>query len=86
VRGLSPSEVPARLQRLAAAVKHWPHFAAPAQHASTTAHSVVCAATASEHAAVVRTWAAQEWAAWSTHHAGVARLAENCFVSSVSGA
>lgn len=86
VRGLPPSEVPARLQRLAAAVKHWPHFVPPAQHASTTAHSVVRAATASEHATVARTWAAQEWAAWSAHHAAIARLAENCFVSSVSGA
>lgn len=81
-RGLQPSEVPARLQQLAATVHKWPQLEAPAQHAATTANLVARAGNARDHAAVVRAWAGQEWAAWSAHHAAIAALAENCFAAS----
>jgi hypothetical protein len=81
-RKFKSTDVPARLQQLAAGIRSWPHFDPPVQRARTTAHVVAQAKTAREHAQAVRTWAEETWACWSAHHAAVAALAENCFARS----
>ena len=82
VREVLCAEVPALLQLLAATTDKWPHFELPTQRAATTARDIAQAKTSLEHAALVRTWAAQVWAAWGAHHAGIAALSKRCLLRS----
>jgi hypothetical protein len=74
-RGIAPTGVPPHLQRLAAAVKSWPHFPTPEARGELTVYDLATAASAVEHARLVRLWAAQVWQAWRDHHAAIAELA-----------
>ena len=74
-QGVAPPAVPPLLQRLASRVEAWPHFEPPAAGAALTVADVALAASAAEHEARVRAWAAQVWAAWREHHGAVAALA-----------
>ena len=81
-RDFKPTDVPARLQQLSAATAIWPHFEPPSARTLLTAHDIVKAKSAREHAQIVRSWAEQNWAAWAVHHAAIAGLAELCFAES----
>jgi hypothetical protein len=80
-RGLAPMDVPPRLQRMAASVSSWPHFAPPARRGPLTVFEVALAGSALEHATCVRAWAGQVWHAWSCHQADVAELAGKAFLA-----
>jgi hypothetical protein len=71
-RGVPPPHVPPLLQRIASQVKAWPHFEPPTDRGALTAGDVAAAASAEEHAACSRAWAAQVWRSWRAHHAAVA--------------
>ncbi len=75
-RGLVPARVGPLLQRLVGAVSEWPHFPPPAERGSLTVFDVAMADDLEGHVRVVREWARGVWAAWSEHHAAVARLVE----------
>jgi hypothetical protein len=62
-----------------AATTEWPHWEVPAARAKLTARDVARASTPIEHAALVRDWAKQVWAAWSVHRTAIAQLAELTF-------
>lgn len=73
-RGLKPTEVPPRLQRLAARGS-WPHLEPPVARTALTIFDVALADPPLDHAARVREWSAQVWEAWSPHHAVARSLA-----------
>ena len=79
-RGISPPDVPARLQRLASAVSSWPHFPVPDDVGPLTVFDVALADSPPQHAECVQMWARQLWRAWRPQHAAIAKLAEHCHV------
>ena len=74
--GISPPSVARHLQRLAAAVDEWPHFAPPPGRRGLTACDVALCDSVEEHIDIVRAWAGSLWSAWAPHHAAVAGLVE----------
>lgn len=81
-RGIAPTAVPRSLQRLAGAVRQWPHFPAPAHKLSLTVFDVALCASAEEHIKTVRQWADLVWKAWWQYHAAVADLVTHHFTHS----
>ncbi len=75
-RGVHPPNVPKLHQRLAAAVKTWPHFPPPADAGSVTVFDVALSDSVEEHIKTARVWAALVWKAWSGHHSEVAGLVD----------
>ncbi len=73
-RGLAPTRVPPLLQRLAEAVKAWPHFPPPADTGPLTVFDLALADSAEAHIELAREWARSVWQAWSAHHGAVAPL------------
>ncbi len=73
-RGLAPTDVPARLQRLASRTPSWPHFEPPAVRGALTVFDVALAQGPREHAQEARAWAEATWRAWAPHHAAIAAL------------
>lgn len=73
-RGVTPARVPPHLQRLAGAMKEWPHFEPPTDRGALTVFDVAMAEGPEEHLRVVREWAAAVWESWSEHHESVAEL------------
>lgn len=71
-QGMRPMEVPARLQRIAAAVEQYPHFLPPRDRGRDTVFEVALTGSSIEHAAAVRRWAGRVWRAWRRHHPAVA--------------
>ena len=67
-RGLRPTDVPPLFQRLAGAVKSWPHLSPPNDLSAITVFPVALAETLQEHAGKVREWATYVWRGWSPHH------------------
>jgi hypothetical protein len=74
-RGVAPTGVARHHQRLATAVKAWPHFPPPENRGTLTVYDVATAASSEEHARLVRLWAAQVWQAWRDHHPAISALA-----------
>jgi hypothetical protein len=76
-RGIKPALVPPHLQRLAASVESWPHFAPPVAEWRFTVFDVALVAGEVEsHTRAVRDWAADVWRAWSPHHDAIAALVQ----------
>ena len=75
-RGVRPPNVPKLHQRLAGAVKNWPHFPPPADTGSVTVFDVALSGSAEEHIKTAREWAALVWKGWSAHHSEVAGLVD----------
>ncbi len=70
-RGIPPPSVAPYLQQLASRVHDWPHFYPPSVVWSRTIFDI---ATADDHAAAVREWAAGVWAGWCGSHRAIAQL------------
>jgi hypothetical protein len=77
-RAFAPALVPPQLQRLAASVREWPHFAPPQRRATRTVCDVALASSAQEHGKLVREWSAEVWETWSDHHGPIADLVARC--------
>jgi len=76
-RGIPPTEVPAWLQRIAAATPRWPHLEPPAPRTGArTIRQVAETRDPERHVAAVRAWAMEVWQAWSPHHSAARALAE----------
>lgn len=75
-RGLRPTEVPPRFQRLAATVKDWPHLTPPATPPTLTVFDVALAESGPEHARLVREWAESVWASWRPQHDRIRRFVD----------
>jgi hypothetical protein len=76
-RDLRLVEVPAWLQRIAAASPRWPHLDPPTvRPRGMTVRNVAEARSPEKHVAAVRAWAAQVWETWCPHHAAARALAE----------
>ena len=75
-RGVRPPNVPKLHQRLAGAVKRWPHFTPPADTESVTVFDVALSGSTEEHIKNAREWALVVWKAWSVHHSEVAGLVD----------
>ena len=73
-QGVPPMDAPRLLRRLANHFRRWPHFSPPAGGWERTVADVAAGEGASAHAAAVRSWAEQVWAAWAEHHGEVAAL------------
>ncbi len=73
-QGVPPMDAPRLLQRLAGRFRRWPHFRPPERRGELTVADVAACDGASAHAAVVRAWARQVWAAWEPCHREVAVL------------
>lgn len=74
-RGLAPTEVPPRLQRMASHVERWPRFELPPERAALTVRDVALSDSPSQHAERARAWAEAVWRSWMPHHAAIADLA-----------
>ncbi len=76
-RGLRLWEVPAWLQRIAAAAPAWPHLEPPAARPRGLSIGNVAEARSPErHVAAARAWAAQVWETWRPHHPAARALAD----------
>ncbi|HET8946780.1 MAG TPA: DUF5946 family protein [Candidatus Polarisedimenticolia bacterium] len=76
-RGLRLWEVPAWLQRIAAAAPGWPHLEPPAPRPrGLSIRNVAESRSPDRHVEAVRAWAAQVWETWRPHHAAARALAE----------
>jgi len=74
--GVAPTDVPQRLQRLAARMTAWPHFDLPIDRASLNVRDVALAGGAvDDHVQRVREWASQVWHSWRPHQATIRGLA-----------
>ena len=73
-RGIRPSNVSKLLQRLAEAVKTWPHFPPPNDLGPLTVCDVALTESVEAHIKTVEEWAGMVWNAWSQHHGEVAGL------------
>lgn len=77
-RMIAPTEVPARLQKLAGRMTAWPHFDLPARRAALTVADVAKAGKdVAAHIRLVRSWAAEVWSCWAPHHRAIAALAKD---------
>jgi hypothetical protein len=77
-RGLAPTDVAPRLQRLAGRTAAWPHFELPDGRASLTVRDVALAGGVhSEHVRMVLAWAGQVWDAWQPQHGAIRALAKD---------
>ena len=80
-RGVRSPNVPKLHQRLAAAVKTWPHFPPPADTGPVTVFDVAFSNSVEEHVRAAREWAVLVWKAWSPYHVEVARFVERHLTS-----
>lgn len=72
--GRPPTSVPLLLQRLADAVRTWPHFPPPNDTGSLTVFDVAVSDSVEDLIAITREWARTAWDAWSPYHPDVASL------------
>src|SRR5207253_526604 len=70
-RQLAQSVISQHRQRLASAIKVWPHFRPPEPVRSFTVFDV---ALAESHASAVKEWSKIVWKAWSPHHAAIGKF------------
>ena len=73
-RGVASPAVPPFLQRLAGAVREWPHFTPPTDMGSVTVCDIALSDSVKDHIEGVRRWAGFMWKAWHEHHAAVKDL------------
>ena len=73
--GVAVVKVAPLMQRVASALPVFPHFEPPTDCGPLTVCDVALAASVAEHAALVKRWAAQVWAAWEAQHAAIADVA-----------
>lgn len=71
-KGIQPDRVSKLHQRLAAAVKAWPHFDPPTENGPLTILDIFKAEAFEDHVAVVHAWSTQVWRAWTPHHTAIA--------------
>jgi hypothetical protein len=77
-KGVAPTEVPRRLQKLAGLVVAWPHFETPSGRSALTVGDVANAGGQFEtHARLVQAWASEVWSNWRHHHPAVRLLAKD---------
>lgn len=69
--GWSGSAVRAAHQALARHHSRWPRFVAPGERGAMTAADVAAAASAHQHAELVRAWATGVWEAWEAEQPAV---------------
>jgi hypothetical protein len=75
-RGLHPTAVAPLLQRLAESVRVWPHFTVPSCPWELTIADVAMAASAQEHADLVRRWSVEVWSGWAHEHDAIAAFVD----------
>jgi hypothetical protein len=73
-RGFSPISIPGLLQRLASAVRIWPHFPPPPSMEDLTVLNVALSDLWEDHINTVWKWAAMVWDSWSPYHSEIANL------------
>jgi hypothetical protein len=77
-KGVAPTDVPRRLQKLASIVTAWPHFELPAKCATLTVGDVAAAkGVTEEHVRLVHAWASDVWLNWRQHHPAIRVLAKD---------
>jgi len=73
-KGIRSPGIPPLLQRLATAIKIWPHYEPPVGNVTLTVFDVAFCDSTEDHIRIVREWAQSVWDCWSEYHNEVARL------------
>jgi hypothetical protein len=73
-KGIRSPYIPPLLQRLASAIKVWPHYEPPTERVGLTVFDVAFCDSTEDHIRVVREWAQAVWESWSEYHTEVARV------------